>query len=72
MKNSSSKNQFPQSPESTKKYSSKYNGYRSFVNIAQNFGHVHKKTFNLYIRQIYVTDQNCVILEISLKEVDSG
>ena len=65
MKNVSSKNKTQQSPESTKKYSSKYNsskhnGYRHAINIAQNFGHVHNKNFNLYIRQIYFTDKNCV------------
>ena len=56
-----SKNKFPQSPKSTKKYSSKYNCYRSVINIAQNFGHVHNKNFSLYTRQIYFIDQNCVI-----------
>ena len=48
----SSKNKFPQSPKRTKKYSSKYNGYRSAINIAQNLGHVQNKNFNLYTRQM--------------------
>ena len=52
-----------------KKYSSKcckYNGYRSVINIAQNFGHFHNKNFNFYTRQMYFTDQIYVILR-SLK-----
>ena len=61
-KNFLSKNKFPQSSKSTKKNSSKYNGNRSLINIAQNFGYVHNKNFNLYTREIYFTDQNCVIL----------
>ena len=52
----------PQSPKRTKKCSSKYNGYRSAKNIAQNVGHVHNKNLNLYTRQIYFSDQNCAIL----------
>ena len=31
------KNGFPQSPKSTKKHSFKYKGYKSVINIAQNF-----------------------------------
>ena len=67
LKKFSSKNKFPQSPKSNKKYiskynSSKWNGYRSVINIALNFEHVQIKNFNLYTRQIYFTDQNCVIL----------
>ena len=34
-----SKNRFLQSPKYTKKYSFKYNGYGSVINIAQNFRH---------------------------------
>ena len=34
------KNKFPQSPKRTKKYSSKYTGYGSVINIVQNFEHV--------------------------------
>ena len=52
LKNLLSKNRFPQSPKRTKKYSSKYNGYRSFINIAQNLGHVQNKNFNFSARQI--------------------
>ena len=47
-----SKNKFLQSPERTKKYSSKYNDYRLVINIAQNFGSDQNKNFNLYTRQI--------------------
>ena len=57
-----SKNKFTQSTKSTKNCSFKYNGYRSMITVAQNFGHIHNKDFNLYTRQIYFTDQNCVIL----------
>ena len=46
------KNKFPQLPKITKKYSSKYNGYRPVINIANNFGHVQNKNFNLCTRQI--------------------
>ena len=46
------KNKFPQSLKSTKKYNSKYNGYRSVIDIAQNFGNVQNKNFNLCTRQI--------------------
>ena len=52
LKNLLSKNRFPQSPKRTKKYSSKYNGYRSFINIAQNLGHAQNKNFNFSARQI--------------------
>ena len=52
LKNFSSKNTFPQSPKITKKCSSKCNGYRSAINIPQNFGHNQNKSFNLYTRQI--------------------
>ena len=34
------KKKFPQSQKNIKKYSSKYNGCRSVVNIAENFDHV--------------------------------
>ena len=47
-----SKNKFPQYPKITKKYSSKYNDYRSVINIAQNFEHVQNKNLNLYTRQM--------------------
>ena len=47
-----SKNKFLQSPERTKKYSSKYNDYRLVKNIAQNFGNDQNKNFNLYTKQI--------------------
>ena len=33
-----SKNRFLQSPKCTKKYSFKYNGYGSGINVAQNLG----------------------------------
>ena len=56
-----SKKKFPQSPKSIKKYSSKYNGYRPVINIAQNFDYVQDKNFNLYTRHIQFTDQNYVI-----------
>ena len=46
---------FPQSPKRTKKYSSKCNGYRSVINIVQNFGYVQNKNLNLYTRH-YFTD----------------
>ena len=38
-----SKNKFPQSLKSTRKYSSKFNGYRSVINIPQSFEHVQNK-----------------------------
>ena len=47
LKNFQSKNNFPISLKITKKYSSKYNDYMSVINIAQNFGHVQNKNFNL-------------------------
>ena len=47
---------FPQSPKRTTNYSSKCNGYRSVINIVQNFGYVQNKNLNLYARQIYFTD----------------
>ena len=50
LKNFSSKNKFPQSQKSTEIYSSKYSGYRSFINIAPNVGHTQNKNFNLYTR----------------------
>ena len=56
------KKKFSQSPKSTKICSFKYNGYRSVINIAQKFGHVHNNNFNLCTRQIYFIDQNCAIL----------
>ena len=61
MKNFSFKNKFPQLPKITKKYSSKYNGYRPVINTAKNLGHVQNKNFNLCTRQIQFTEQNCVI-----------
>ena len=61
MKIFSSKKKFPQSPKSTKKYSSKYNGNRSVINIAQNFGHI-LRILIYNTRLIYFTDQYCVIL----------
>ena len=51
LKSFPSKNNFTQSPRSTEKFSSKYNGYRSVIDIAQNFEHVQNKNFNLYTRQ---------------------
>ena len=51
LKNFLSRKNFPQSPESTKKYSSKFNSYRSIIDIAQNFEHV-QNNFNLYTRHI--------------------
>ena len=35
-----SKKMVPQTPKRTENYSSKYNDYRTVLNIAQNFGHV--------------------------------
>ena len=45
-----SKNRFLQSPKCTKKYSFKYNGYGSVINVAQNFRHVRNKHINLCSR----------------------
>ena len=42
------KKKFSQSLKSTKKYSSKYNGYIFVMNIAQNFENVKNKNFNLH------------------------
>ena len=47
-----SKKMIPQTPKRTENYSSKYNDYRSVINIAQNFGHVQHKNLNLCARQI--------------------
>ena len=52
---------FPQSPKSTKIYSSKYKGYRFVIDIAQNIEHAQNKNFNFDTRYIQFTDKNCVI-----------
>ena len=80
MKNVSSKNKFPQSPKCTKKYSSKYNSskyneYRSVINIAQNFAYVHTIRTVIYTLDKYTLRIRIVSFldhEKSLKEVDSG
>ena len=46
------KKQFPTSPKKQKKYSSKHNGYRFVVNIAQNFVNDYNKNFYLCTRHI--------------------
>ena len=45
-----SKNRFLGSTKGTKKYSFKYNGYGSVINIAQNFKRVRNKHINLCSR----------------------
>ena len=60
LNNFSSKNKFPQSANN----GSKYNGYRSVIYVAQNFGHVQNK--NLQRRTVSFPDQ-----EKLMKEVDS-
>ena len=51
-KNACQKISFHKNPKITKKYSSKYIGYKSVINIAQNFGYAPNKNLNLYTRQI--------------------
>ena len=46
------KKQFPTFPKKQKKYSSKHNGYRFVVNIAQNFVNDYNKNFYLCTRHI--------------------
>ena len=61
LKNIPQKNEFSQSPKSTKNYSSNYNSYRSVVNIAENFRHV------LHTKIVLFPDH-----EKLLKVLDSG